>query len=349
MASFQTRNGSTRSSTRAIIRKVGHTVITASFDTETEARDWAARTEARMAAGLVADPGPVGPNTSTRDLIDRYLAEYALLVHKSYDSTRSLLTGLYGRFDVFEKPICKFGQDEAQACIDGRLRGDKKNGHHFKPVSAGTVLRECGALSGFFDWVKTTLRIPLAVNPMTLVHWPVKPNHRTQRANESQLDLMLGALGYVRGTVPETSKEWVGWCTLFAVETALRQGNILAMRCGDVFAKHVHVEMTKNGHPHDAPLSSRARALLALLPRGNDHERTVPVNASNFGKIWRAARAECGLEKLRFHDLRREATSRAAKVYHNELELAKYTGHRDLKSLMTYYAPDVNDMADALG
>jgi len=184
---------------------------------------------------------------------------------------------------------------------------------------------------------------------MKSVNWPKHPRPRTQRASENQLNLMLGALGYVRGTVPETCKEWVGWCALFGVETALRGGNIIAMRYGDVYAKHVHVEMTKNGDPHDAPLSSRARDLLAMLPRGKDHERIVPVNTDNFRKIWFDARAKVGLEQLRFHDLRREATTRASKVYSNVVELSKYTGHRDLKSLMVYYAPDVNDMADRLG
>jgi integrase len=349
MASFQTRHGKNGNTTRAIIRKVGYKAITASFDTETEAREWAARTETRMAAGLVADPGPPGPGTSTRLLIDRYIAEYSAVNHKSHQTMRYLLTNLYHRFDAFEKPVGKFGQDDAQAVIDGRLRGDMTNGHHFKKVAPGTVLRECAMLSGFFVWVMTALRIELSANPMKLVRWPATPNHRTQRASDGQIDALLAAMGYVRGTVPETCKEWVGWCTLFVVETALRKGNVLTMRYGDVHAKHVHVEMTKNGHSHDAPLSSRARALLALLPRGKDHERIVPVNTVNFGNIWREARAACGLEQIRFHDLRREATTRAAVVYHNVIELAKYTGHRDPKSLMTYYAPDVNDMADRLG
>lgn len=346
MATFQTRNGTTR----AIVRKAGFKTITASFDTETDARDWARRTEARMAAGLIAEPDATGSGASTRDLIDRYLTEYADLNHKSASNTRSQLTNLYKRFDSFSKPIKMFGQDDAQTFIDGRLKGDMTNGHKFPKVSPASVLRECGALSAFFEWVIRRLRIALpAGNPMRLVDWPKASRPRTQRASENQLDLMLGALGYVRGTVPETSKEWVGWCALFGVETALRVGNIRGMTYGDVYAKHVHVEMTKNGDAHDAPLSSRARALLVMLPRGKDHERIVPVNMRNFRKVWDEARATVGLEKLRFHDLRREAATRASKVYHNVVELSKFTGHRGLKSLQVYYAPDVNDMADRLG
>jgi integrase len=346
MASFQTRNGTIR----AIVRRVGYKPITASFDTETEARDWAARTEARIAAGLVADPGPTGPGTATRDLIDRYLDEYASVEHKSYRTTRTLLVNLYGRFDVFEKPVGKFDQDDAQAVIDGRRRGDMTNGHHFKKVSDGTVIRECGMLSGFFEWVIKGLKIKLpAGNPMKSVDWPKRPRPRTQRASESQLDLILGALGYERGTVPETSRQWVGWCALFGVETALREGNIIGMRYGDVHAKHVHVEMTKNGDEHDAPLSSRARALLAMLPKGKNHERIVPVNGANFQRIWADACASVGLSEIRFHDLRREGTTRASAFFPNVVELAKFTGHRDPKSLMVYFAPRVNDMADKMG
>jgi integrase len=350
MASFQTRQGKTRSTTRAIVRRVGYPVITETFDSETEAREWASRIEARMDRGLVADPGPIGPGTSTRVLMDQYLDEYASVHHRGYLTTKTILTRLYRRFDVFEKPVEKFDQDDAQGVIDARLRGDMTNGRNFKKIASGTAVRECSALSGFFKWVIKKLRIKLlAGNPMKGVEWPKSPRPRTQRASDEQLDAMLGALGYVRDSVPETSQEWVGWCALFGVETALREGNILGMRYGDVFAKHVHVEMTKNTDPHDAPLSSRARALLAMLPRGKDHEFIVPVNAPNFQKIWREARATVGLGMLNFHDLRREATTRASKVYANVLELAKFTGHRDLKSLMVYYAPDVNDMADRLG
>jgi hypothetical protein len=346
MASFQTRNGSTR----AIVRKAGYKSITASFDTETEARDWAARTEARITAGLVADPGPTGPGTATRVLIDKYIDEYVSVNHRSDRVSTMILTNLYERFDVFEKPVSRFGQEDAQAVIDGRLRGDMTNGHHFPKVKSSTVLRECGTLSGFFTWVIKGLNIALpAGNPMTLVYWPKKSPARTQRASEAEINSLLGALDYVRGTVPETSKQWVGWCILLAVETALRQGNLLAIRYGDVYAKHVHVEMTKNGYSHNAPLSSRARALFALLPYGEANERIVPVNTPNFRHIFDLAREEVGLEHINFHDFKRESITRAAPFYRDAMELSKFSGHRDLKSLAVYYAPDVDGLADKLG
>ena len=54
------------------------------------------------------------------------------------------------------------------------------------------------------------------------------------------------------------------------------------------------------------------------------------------------------LENLHFHDARREALTRLAKIY-SPMELAKISGHRDLRILLnTYYAPTVEDLADKL-
>ncbi|MGI0021189.1 MAG: tyrosine-type recombinase/integrase, partial [Nitrososphaera sp.] len=43
-----------------------------------------------------------------------------------------------------------------------------------------------------------------------------------------------------------------------------------------------------------------------------------------------------GIEELRFHDLRHEATSRLFEKALNVMEVASITGHRDLRMLQRY-------------
>jgi integrase len=73
-----------------------------------------------------------------------------------------------------------------------------------------------------------------------------------------------------------------------------------------------------------------------------------PVNKESAGATFRKLRKKLGIEDLRFHDTRHEATSRLSKKLH-VLELAATIGHRDLKSLMVYYNPTADELADKLG
>lgn len=54
------------------------------------------------------------------------------------------------------------------------------------------------------------------------------------------------------------------------------------------------------------------------------------------------------LQDLHFHDLRHEATSRLAEKLQLH-ELAKVTGHKDVRMLMRYYHPKASDLAKKLG
>ena len=55
-----------------------------------------------------------------------------------------------------------------------------------------------------------------------------------------------------------------------------------------------------------------------------------------------------GVENLHFHDARKEATARLAKKL-DVMDLAKVTGHRDLRMLLDcYYHPSAAEIAEKL-
>jgi integrase len=56
-----------------------------------------------------------------------------------------------------------------------------------------------------------------------------------------------------------------------------------------------------------------------------------------------------GIEDLRFHDLRHEATTRLFEKGLNLMEVASITGHKDLRMLRRYTHLTAEDLARKLG
>ena len=103
--------------------------------------------------------------------------------------------------------------------------------------------------------------------------------------------------------------------------------------------------ITKTAVSRNVPLSARAIELIQRL----DHEKEtmLGVSAGVVSTMFRKAVADSGIENLTFHDARHEATTRLAQKL-QVLDLARVTGHRDIKQLMTYYNKDARELADLL-
>ena len=86
---------------------------------------------------------------------------------------------------------------------------------------------------------------------------------------------------------------------------------------------------TKNGDSRDVPLGARALRLHALCPR-------YTVSAGSLDALFRKARQRAGLAGFTFHDARATALTRLSKRL-GVLELARISGHRDLRTLMDHY------------
>jgi len=64
---------------------------------------------------------------------------------------------------------------------------------------------------------------------------------------------------------------------------------------------------------------------------------------------FRRATRRAGIEELRFHDLRHEATTRLFEKGLNIMEVASITGHKDLRMLRRYTHLKAEDLARNLG
>ena len=143
----------------------------------------------------------------------------------------------------------------------------------------------------------------------------------------------------------------VGAAMLFAVETAMRAGEICGLTWGEIGPeqKTAHLPMTKNGNARTVPLSIEARRILTQIPREPGNDSVFRLKASQVDALFRKAKARALIDDLHFHDSRREALSRLSKKV-DVMELAKISGHRDLRILLTvYYAPSISELADKIG
>jgi integrase len=139
----------------------------------------------------------------------------------------------------------------------------------------------------------------------------------------------------------------------FALETAMRRGELAAMKWRDVDLHRclLIIPETKTGTPRTIPLSSRAMNVLRELrahPTSIDgvvFTRRPPYFTERFA----AARKRAGIEDLRFHDLRHEAVSRLFERGLNVMEVATISGHQDLRMLNRYTHLRPEDLLKKLG
>lgn len=216
-----------------------------------------------------------------------------------------------------------------------------------KEVGANTLLREMALYSSVFSYAVKELFL-LDVNPWTNVKKPVKPKARHRRIRDNEIQVILESLNYSEGQTPTLPEHYVAWAFLFALETAMRRGEILGIQMTDIFDRHVHLPKTKNGDSRNVPLTKKALALLDLIE--HDGSKLIPQSENAFRLMWERRKAKVGLEDIHFHDARHEAITRFVNNQKLPVEvLAKVTGHKNIKMLVnTYYNPDVNDIADML-
>jgi len=81
--------------------------------------------------------------------------------------------------------------------------------------------------------------------------------------------------------------------------------------------------------------------------RGVDRAQVFTVDSQVSSTLFRRARIRAKIEDLTFHDSRHDAITRLAQKL-NVLQLARMVGHRDIRSLQTYYNETAESMARLL-
>lgn len=188
-------------------------------------------------------------------------------------------------------------------------------------------------------------------NPLEGVERPKNPPHRKVTISPEQRDNILTALYYSDTQPVVSARQRIAVAFLLALETAMRYSEIWGLdwdridwnRCS------AHLPDTKNGEPHDVPLSIRAiELLISLSPKASG--KVIDTNPRSSEVIFRRAVELAGYKGLlHFHDTRHTALTDLAEKFPNPLDLAKISNHKNINQLMAYYNPKVQDLARRMG
>ena len=308
---------------QAIIRRRSHRAFTATFETKARAQAWATQQEAEILAGKRGEY----PKKSLADALDKYLAEES--IKKAGLRWEKIRIEAFKRSTMASKRVSEITEADIAAWRNERL----------KAVSGATVRREMGLLGAVFDLARREWKW-CAGNPVRDVTKPPSAPARRRGVPSSAVDALSAQLSGPMGIQ-------VLRAFRFAIESAMRKGEILALEWPRVQGQVALLPKTKNGDARRVALSVSALGILEEQ-RGLDPVKVFTVDSATADTLFRKAVKKASIQDLHFHDSRSEAITRLSKKL-DVLELARMVGHRDLKSLLIYYHASAEDIARKLG
>jgi integrase len=243
----------------------------ASFRTKAEASSWAAKIEAEAFSGAMG----VIPDKSVSELLERYRDEVSIKKRGERWERLRIASFLHDALASVRLP--RLSASDIAAWRDRRLM----------KVSSASVARDWVLLRHAFSiavrewgWLK--------VNPFSSLRAPKSSPARDRRIAQSEIDAILSALGYDADKVSETQSARVGSAFLFAIETAMRVGEICGLRWGDINGAVARLSNTKNGYPRDVPLSPAAISIIGNLPKIDDF--VFSITTKRIDRFFQAAK-----------------------------------------------------------
>ncbi len=347
--------------------------ITRTFETARNAREWLEETAVRVREGSFVDRRPLDQSTLA-ELVQKYVD-----AEMQDGGRRRGAAEDRGHIPAITSDA--IGKLPLSRLTPAAVRGFRDRQKH--KFAAATVVKRLNLLAGILAHAIAEWDLPLGANPASS-----KSVARPEGADvKRDRRLMLPTAQAVRAAAARGEEPPKGEETSLleavaksgcpddilvvrlAIAQAMRQGEILALRWGDIdedarvmkvrgrhgrgtkTAKHQKTARTKAEVGWEVrPLMPEALDILSEK-RGHREpqadELVFDVGGSAAFKVRIGRRFASACADLTFHDLRHEATSRLAKRYPNPMDLKRVTGHQDLKSLDRYYQPDLTELAGA--
>lgn len=332
------------------------------FEDEREGDLYIEKLEKLLDAGVI--PNGLLENKDTKSLTIKDVIKKYLLALAVSDSDQKLLSNLMKT--IGSSKVSDINHEWVENWIDE---------YKLLKRSPTTIRHNIGALARCLDWYIKRSDSVLSLNPIRMLPKrystyrdgpdAVKDISRDRRISKKEENLVNEIIS--GKIVADKSKaidledaESLKLIFNLALETAMRLREIytLSRKQIDLRKRTIFLEKTKNGDKRQVPLTSVAIKLLAefgidenqsldndylLFPflklndkaswSTDDLKRTTDFLSSQFKRIFRYG----GFGDLNFHDTRHEATSRFfERTSLGELEIAKITGHKDMRTLMRY-------------
>jgi integrase len=324
------------------IRRKGYPITCKTFENRASAEAWAREIESEMDRGIYVSRSEA-ESTTLAEALDRYMAEH--IPRLSRTNTAKFRTAALKKRAIASKTL---------AAIRGKDIADLIREREAEGMSGGTIRHDLALLSNLYnlairDWGMESLR-----NPVTLVTKPKANKGRERRLEAGEEERLLSAVADIE----------LRNIIRLALETAMRRGELASLSWNDIDLerKTAMLYETKNGETRSIPLSPRALEVLRGIREERQGEEGKKQEGGEKGVVfphfkspWKItvemgkACKRAGIEGLRFHDLRHEATSRLFENTDLDLmEIRGITGHKTLQMLVRYTHLRTARLADRL-
>lgn len=301
-----------------------------SFDTKAAAAAWARRIEREIDEGRIRPEAPAG---TLGDLVDRYETEIPRIkkVGRSTAFSLRLIRDRIGgiRLDrLSADQIIRFGQDRAG-----------------EGAGPATVIIDLSVLASVLKTARSLWRLPVdpeivqeARQALAYVGLVARSQSRERRVTDAEVAAVMTELR-------RRSKLPLADAVEFALATGMRREEICRIRWADLEPEARIMLVRDRKHPREKKGNDQRVPLLVV--RGRDPleiiarqpragEVIFPIKPATFTTVFVRAVQACGIEDLRLHDLRHEATSRLFELGLSIERVALVTGHRDWAMLRRY-------------
>lgn len=326
------------------IRRKGFAPITKSFHLFADAKEWARHIERQVDRGELGPDRRVLETIMLADLVTRY--RDTILPEKKSGSVEAIMLSAFLRYPICKKRLSELTANDFAKWKDERMspKGARK------PITAKSVKRLLSPIQHMFEIAITDWEIPLRENPLSNFKLKVADNKRNRRLREGEFDRLLEAAG------KKTRNPLLIPIVRLALETAMRRGEMLALRYRDVDIERCSatIRESKNGYSRTIPLSSLAVAILeTTMAVMSDKDKAqnahiFPITPLALRQAWERLTKRAKIEDLHFHDLRHEAISQFFEKGLTVPEVASISGHRDIRMLLRYAHADKGKLAAKL-
>ncbi len=331
MASIEKRTGRQGTHFRAKVRVKGHPEQTRTFESKTDAREWARRVEVDLRRGVDL-PQRQHQNRTLGDLIERYRAE----------GLPASCAGAYGPHLAWwaerlgSHRLAEIGAELVAGHRDRLAREPSRSG---RKRSRSTVNRYLNTLSAVFTFGQAEEVRWVEKNPVRSVRRYREPRGR-QRFLSRPVDEEGSELERLLTACRNSRNRDLHDLVVLGLLTGMRESEILGLRRSYVHLNEggitLPAEVTKNDETRFVPLVGDALRIVARrMERNVDYlfaavgRRNAPAGMPLFPRrAWRTALREAGIPDFRFHDLRHTHGSYLAMTGATTRELMDALGHR---------------------
>ena len=331
MASIQERKAEDGTiSYRVQIRIKGQPSVSETFKRKSDAKRWAAKTEAEIRERKYFRSADAQRKT-LKDAIERYLKLPIVRERKTFHDKKSYL-------EWWKKELGNYFLADLTPSVvaekrDKLLNQKTRRGTSYSPASVNRYLAAlshlCGVAVKEWGW--------LELNPVSYIAKPREPRGRDRYLSDGERKRLLNA-------VRKSDSPYLYPIVLLALSTGMRRGEILGLTWNDVDFPNSRITLreTKNDEVRSLPIIADVEVLLKKLRkiRRIDTDLVFPSSAGDrryeFKTAWKAVLNEAKIENFRFHDLRHSCASYLAMNGATTAEIAAVLGHKTLAMVKRY-------------